>query len=258
MHHVDEPFSSFSGVLVNVADITEVRELERMKSDLIGTVSHELRLPLTTILGYSEMLSDMLDNEKAEFALEICSQATRLNSLIENFLDIAKIENNRDSVRKLPLDLILVLEDSINAVSPLASKKEIILQLDTPQKISPILGDEPLLLQAIVNLLDNAIKFSPSKTTVQVGLVEHAADISVTISDQGPGIAAEDMALIFEKFNRGSRNNSEDGFGLGLNLVQQVIVGHGGSIQVQPNIQQESAGTTFSITLPKNVDEIAD
>jgi len=254
MHHVDEPFSSFSGVLVNVADITEVRELERMKSDLIGTVSHELRLPLTTILGYSEMLSDMLDDETGEFALEICAQATRLNALIENFLDIAKIENNRDSVRKLPLDLIVVLEDSVNAVTPLAGKKNITLQLDTPQKISPILGDEPLLLQAIVNLLDNAIKFSPSDTTVAIDLIEGRRTMSLTITDQGPGIAEEDRILIFEKFNRGSRGNSEDGFGLGLNLVRQVITGHGGSVQVKPNDGQVGSGTTFSITLPKDIE----
>ena len=250
MHHVEEPFSSFSGVLVNIADITEVRELEQMKSDLIGTVSHELRLPLTTILGYSEMLTEMLDNEQGEYALEICSQATRLNSLIENFLDIAKIENNRNSVRKMPLNPVVVLEDSINAVTPLATKKDITLVLENPQKVSPILGDEPLLLQAIINLLDNAIKFSPAHTEVLLRLVEEPDRMVITITDHGPGIAEEDRAMIFEKFNRGSGENIEDGFGLGLNLVQQVIIGHGGTVRVERPDGQRS-GTTFLIILPK-------
>jgi signal transduction histidine kinase/CHASE2 domain-containing sensor protein len=253
MHHVDEPFSSFSGVLVNIADITEVRELERMKSDLIGTVSHELRLPLTTILGYSEMLTEMLDEEPGEFAKEICSQATRLNSLIENFLDIAKIENSINSVRKLPLNLIDVLEDSVNAVTPLALTKSIALHIDTPNKVSPILGDEPLLLQAIINLLDNAIKFSPRHTEVRLKLVEGVDRMVITVSDQGPGIAEEDRAMIFEKFNRGSGENIEDGFGLGLNLVQQVIVGHGGNIRVE-RPDEKAPGTTFSILLPKSLE----
>ncbi len=253
MHHVDEPFSSFSGVLVNIADITEVRELERMKSDLIGTVSHELRLPLTTILGYSEMLSEMLDSEQGEFAQEICSQATRLNSLIENFLDIAKIENNRNQVRKLPLNLVIVLEDSINAVTPAATTKDIHVHLDAPQKVGPIFGDEPLLLQAIINLLDNAIKFSPAHTEVQIQMFEDVDQMVVTITDEGPGIAEEDRALIFKKFNRGSGEHSVDGFGLGLNLVQQVIAGHGGTIRVERQ-NADTIGTTFSIFLPKPVE----
>lgn len=249
MHGVETAQSRFSGVLASVTDVTEIHELERMKSDLLGIVSHELKLPLTTILGYSEMLTDMLEDEPKQYAREISTQTKRLNQLIENFLDLARIESGQYTIRQIPFDLSVVILDAVNGVSHMADQKRITIDVDIPAKVTPIVGDEPLLLQAIINLLDNAVKFSPPSTSVRVKLIEGKDNFTLKITDQGPGIALKDQEAIFDKFNRGSNKATPQGFGLGLSLVKQVIDSHNGSITI---LSTPKNGTTFHIILPKS------
>lgn len=248
IHDVQTSHSYFSGILANITDVTSIHELEKMKSDLLGVVSHELKLPLTTILGYSEMLHDFLDGESKQFAKEIQIQSKRLNRLIENFLDLARIESGKYKIRRIPLDLAVVILDSINAVSPMADKKRITIFSEIPSKVTPFIGDEPLLLQMIVNLLDNGIKFSPSGSTVRITLVEEKDRFVLVLSDQGPGISLDDRARIFEKFNRGSEQKNKEGIGLGLSLVKEVIENHNGTISLTSSPVN---GTSFRILLPK-------
>jgi len=249
MHRVETVHSPFSGVLVSMIDITEIYELERMKSELLGVVSHELKLPLTTILGYSEMLSDSLDNEAKQYAQEISTEAKRLNQLIENFLDLAMIENGKYKNRQIPLDLTIVVLDAVNGVTHMADKKKTTIYIDIPSKVTPLVGDEPLLLQAIINVLDNAVKFSPPGSTIRVKLIEEKAVFVLEISDNGPGIAPKDHDTIFDKFNRGSNQDNREGFGLGLNLVKNVVENHEGTITI---LSPRRTGTTFRIILPKS------
>ena len=249
IHDVQTAHSSFAGILANITDVTEIHELEKMKSDLLGVVSHELKLPLTTILGYSEMLNDTLNGESKQFAKEIRTQAKRLNRLIENFLDLARIESGKYEIRRIPFDLAVVILDSINAVSPLADKKRITIFSEIPSKVTPLIGDEPLLLQVIINLLDNGIKFSPRGSTIRVTLVEEKDCFVLDISDQGRGISVEDQTRIFEKFNRGSDQADQIGVGLGLSLVREVIENHHGTIALTSS---SGGGTTFRTVLPKS------
>jgi len=239
----------FSGIIAVLTDVTELRELEKMKGEVLSVVSHELRLPLTTILGYSEILLAVLPEEHRRHAEEIYSQTQRLNRMVDNFLDISRIESGKYVVLSVPLDILAVAHDAIFAVEYAATEKEIAVDSHLPERCSPVYGDEPLLLQAIINLLENAIKFSPRHSRVNLTIREEKAHIAIEVADQGPGIHYDDRENIFGKFHRGQSTIREEGFGLGLSLVHQVVLGHGGTIELL-TFAPESA--RFLIRLPKN------
>jgi len=248
IHTVENQLSDFQGVLANFTDVTEIKELERLKGEVMNIVSHELKLPLTTILGYGEMLSATLKNEQKQYADEICSQSNRLGKMIEDFLDIARVESGKHNVNRYPLDLLTVVYDVESAIRHFAKTKEIELVVDVPQMVSPVMGDEPLLTQAVLNLLDNAIKFSPEKSRVSLTLTETEKYLSLTVADEGPGIPFEERKSIFDKFSRGKQQSKEKGFGLGLSFVQQVIDGHGGKVKVG---ETAGGGAEFTLILNK-------
>ncbi len=239
----------FDGVLAILTDVTEIKELERLKDKIVSIVSHELRLPLTVIRGYGEMLSESLKGEKKQYIDEICSQTERLNQLIEDFLDVARIEHNRQEIRRLPLDLLDLIQEAVNTVFIPAEQKSIELISELPFKTTPLLGDSSLLLQAVLNLLDNAIKFSPANTQITINLIEEVDKFTLCISDQGPGVPEESQKEIFDKFNRGQHTLIEDGFGLGLSFVKQVVEKHEGKLWLEP---ESGKGAIFCMTLAKN------
>ncbi|MDD2463161.1 MAG: CHASE2 domain-containing protein [Desulfobulbus sp.] len=239
--------TGFRGLLAIIQDITEIKELERVKDEVVAVVSHELKLPLTTILGYGEMLSDSLAGPQRLYAEEVCSQSRRLQQMIEDFLDIARLESGHKQVRRFPFPLGRMLEDGIAAVTPKAKGKIIRLNLQQPNRTTPFVGDESLLLQAVINLLDNAVKFSPPGTEVCLVLREEAETFHLEVSDQGPGIPAEERIRIFEKFQR-IETTGEQGFGLGLHLVKQIIHRHGGEIAI---VETKEGGARFELILPK-------
>ena len=239
----------FSGIIAILTDVTELRELEKMKSEVLSVVSHELRLPLTTILGYSEILLAVLPEEQRRHVQEIYSQTQRLNRMLDSFLDISRIESGKYVVLSVPLDILAVAHDAIFAVNYAAAEKGIAIESHLPDKCSPVYGDEPLLLQAIINLLENAIKFSPPLSPVTLTIREEKEHIAIEVADRGPGISYEDRDNIFSKFHRGANVSREEGFGLGLSLVSQAVFGHGGVIEL---LTFAPAGAHFLIRLPKN------
>jgi signal transduction histidine kinase/CHASE2 domain-containing sensor protein len=239
----------FSGILAILTDVTEIKELERLKDKIVSIVSHELKLPLTVIQGYGEMLSESLKDEQKQYIDEICSQTKRLNRLIEDFLDVARIEHNRQEIRRLPLDLPGLIQEAQNAVLVPAEKKSIELIAQLPFRATPLIGDSSLLLQAIINLLDNAIKFSPKETKITISLVEEIDQFRLCISDQGPGIPEESRNEIFDTFNRGQHTSTAKGFGLGLSFVKQVVLKHHGELWLE---SKTNKGSTFCFTLAKN------
>ena len=247
-HSLTPSDTGFRGLMTVLQDVTELKELERVKDEVVAVVSHELKLPLTTILGYGEILTDALSGDHQHYAHAICEQSRRLNRMIEDFLDIARLESGRQTIRRYPFPLNRMLDDAVSAVTPRCRKKSMTIVLNQPAKTSPYLGDEPLLLQAMINLMDNAIKFSPEQTCITVTLVEERSGFAIRVADQGPGIAPEDRSRIFNKFERGSQPGAERGFGLGLHLVKQIVTHHDGEIVVT----DETPGATFSIFLPKH------
>jgi len=238
----------FTGILALLTDVTEIRKLERLKDEVVSIVSHELKLPLTVIQGYGEMLSGALVGEEKLYAEKICEQSRRLNKLIVDFLDVTRLEHGRTELRRLPLDLLELIGEAIDLVAEPAVGKNIRINTDLPRRTSPILADATLLLQTLTNLLDNAIKFSPENSEVSVSLTEEPEQIRITIADQGPGIDDEQQQAIFEKFNRGKQVPGQEGFGLGLNFVHQVVRKHGGRITVESG---HGKGAAFILTLPK-------
>jgi signal transduction histidine kinase len=248
LHGVDNPVSGFHGILASFTDVTEIKELERLKGEVMNIVSHELKLPLTTILGFGEMLVATLDRDEKMYAEEICSQSRRLGKMIEDFLDIARVESGRYKINRYPLDMLSVIYDAISAVTHMANRKDIELEVNVPNKVTPIMGDEPLLTQAVLNLLDNAVKFSPKNSTVYFTLQEKEDQLRISIKDEGPGVTVSDRKRIFQKFSRGEIQPEEKGFGLGLSFVKQVVDGHGGSIEV---LSVSGRGAEFEMILPK-------
>ena len=249
-HRLQATDVPFSGTLAVFQDVTELKELERVKDEVVSIVSHELKLPLTTILGYGEMLAMTLDGAPRQYAGEICSQSRRLNRMIEDFLDIARLESGRQRVRRYPFPPGRMLEDAVAGVAPRSRAKEIDIVLEQPERTSPLIGDESLLLQAVLNLLDNGVKFSPAHTTITLRLVEEPEQFVITIADQGPGIPAAERQAVFDKFQRGTQTGGAEGFGLGLHLVRQIIGLHDGEIAAV----EAEAGACFRLTLPKRSD----
>ena len=244
---------TFHGILALLTDVTEIKKLERLKDEVVSIVSHELKLPLTVIQGYGEMLAGALAGDEKLYAEKICEQTFRLNKLIVDFLDITRLEHGRTELNKLPLDLIELSQETIALVQEPAAKKNIRIKEELPRQTSPILADATLLLQAMTNLLDNAIKFSPVNSRIVVKITEEPSQLCFSVSDQGPGITEESQKTIFKKFNRGKQAPGQEGFGLGLNFVYQVIRKHGGEIRVDSSPGQ---GAIFSVTLPKNSEQV--
>ncbi len=238
----------FDGVLALLTDVTEIKELEQLKDEIVSVVSHELKLPLTVILGYAEMLAGSLHGEERLYIDKISDQARRLNKLIEDFLDVTRLEHGSREIKQLPLDPIALINEATDLAGQVAAQKNITLKQILPRRATPLIGDASLLLQAITNLLDNAIKFSPERTEITIKLVEEPEQFVLCIADQGPGVPAESRNLIFQKFNRGKQEPGREGFGLGLNFVQQVIQKHGGKIWLEP---KTDSGATFCLMLPK-------
>ena len=247
LHRLVASDIGFSGNLALLQDITEIKELERVKDEVVSIVSHELKQPLTVILGYGQMLSEDLDGTGRGYAQKICSQAERLNRMIRDFLDIARLESGRQQVKRFPFPLKRMVAEALETIQTAAEKKSIQLIQDVPERSSPYSGDEALLVHAVINLLDNAVKFSDAGTTVQVSLREERERFVLQVADQGPGIPEAERQRIFDKFQRGSHTEKDEGFGLGLHLVHQIVEGHGGTIQALA----VPRGATFEISLPK-------
>jgi len=246
---VSDDTLGFTGILASFTDVTEIRELERLKSEVMNIVSHELKLPLTTIMGFAEMLSESLDGPEKEYAKQIQNQSSRLAKMIADFLDIARIESGKYLIHKYPFDLLAVVHDAASGVTHSATVKNIEIGYTLPQKVSPLLGDEALITQTVLNLLDNAVKFSPISAKVMLSVVELKDSIQLLVEDGGEGINDIEKPKVFEKFIRGPSQAKETGFGLGLSFVREVVEGHSGNISVKDSVL---GGAKFTITLPKS------
>ncbi len=246
-HEVEDAASGFKGVIASIIDVTGIRELEQRKGEVMHIISHELKLPLTEIMGYGDLLADTLTGEKKGYAEKVSDSARRLSGMITDFLDIARIESGKNMISRLPFDLIDVVNDAV-AVAAAVDVKGITIDTQLPAKVSPIVGDGALMTQVIINLLDNAMKFSPAGSIVCLELVEQETEFHLFVTDAGKGVADGDKEKIFKKFCRGADESEGTGFGLGLNFVLQVVTGHGGSVSVG---DADGGGAVFHLVLPR-------
>jgi signal transduction histidine kinase len=228
-------------------------ESNRLKSEFLANVSHELRTPLNSILGFAELLRDggaAVDPKALRYVQNIMASGKNLLDLINDLLDLAKIEAGRMEVRSEKLSLPDLFEGLASILKPLAEKKELALRT-SPARDVPIIETDPAKLQQILyNLMSNAIKFSPDKGNIELSAVREGEDrIRITVKDEGPGIADEKQLVIFEKFRQidGSHTREHSGTGLGLAISKELVGLLGGSIGVE---SVPGSGSTFWVVLP--------
>jgi signal transduction histidine kinase len=231
------------------------RELEvasQHKSEFLANMSHELRTPLNAIIGFSEVLTDRmfgeLNEKQDEYLKDIYASGTHLLSLINDILDLSKIEAGRMELELTDFHLPTALDNALTLVRERAGRRNITLQMSVDERLGEVRSDERKIRQVVLNLLSNAIKFTPEGGRIEVAAVPKDGSVEVSVSDTGVGIAPEDQEAIFEEFRRvGTAEKKAEGTGLGLTLCRKFIELHGGKIWVKSQI---GAGSTFTFTIP--------
>jgi two-component system phosphate regulon sensor histidine kinase PhoR len=242
------------GAVAVLHDITREKQIQQMKNDFVSHVSHELKTPLASIMAYSEMLSDGEANDeqtRKEFYSVIQNQAKRLNRLIEDILNVSRIESGLIKVNKEPVSLTMLIEEQLQMIKSYAEEKNIEIISQKPIVFDQVYADKDMISQVIVNLLSNAVKYTKPGGSVSIytEVDEIAGMAKVSITDTGVGIPQNELPHLFEKFYRVEANkNVAKGTGLGLNLVKQIIEKvHNGRVFVKSKVGE---GSTFSFELP--------
>ncbi|QPJ62348.1 MAG: PAS domain-containing protein [Candidatus Nitronauta litoralis] len=241
------------GAVFVLYDITRLRKLETMRRDFVANVSHELKTPITSIKGFVETLLDgALESpeDTRRFLGIVSKQAERLNAIIEDLLSLSRIEQDSETreIVKQDCQLREVLENAIGDCSPKANAKDIFLNLECDTKLRAKVNP-PLLEEAVVNLVDNAIKYSDSQKRVEIAAIRDNGEVVIQVKDQGRGIDTQHLPRLFERFYRvdKARSRQMGGTGLGLAIVKHITQAHGGSVDVESN---PGSGSIFSIHLP--------
>jgi signal transduction histidine kinase len=228
-------------------------ELDRLKDDFISTVTHELRTPLTSIRAFSEILladPNIAAAEREKFLGIITRETERLTRLINQVLDLAKIESGRAEWQVTRVDVRKVVAETLAGMSQVFKEKKVEVLTRFPEKVSPVDADLDRLIQVLLNLLSNALKFcARGKGRVEVTLSEADGVVRVDVRDNGPGIKREDQAVIFDKFRQAGDTLTEKppGTGLGLHISRQIVEHFGGRMWVE---SRAGKGACFSFTLP--------
>lgn len=239
---------------IRVRDVTQMKEFEQLKSDMISLMSHELRTPLTSINGFAELLvmDDKIPEESREFLQIITNESQRMSRMIDTFLSVTQLERaDKKEVTKTALRLDEVAREVLSTVQTVAKKKRIRLIEQPNEHIPPVAADKSLITQVLTRLLENAIKYSPERTAVTVSTLLEADAVRVVVEDRGYGVPAESIDRIWEKFYRVARDGQEkdeESTGLGLAFVKEVVEQHGGSVAVESEVGR---GSKFSFALPR-------
>ncbi|EDJ0214207.1 PAS domain-containing sensor histidine kinase [Listeria monocytogenes] len=243
-----------TGIILLLHDITQIRHLENVRSEFVTNVSHELKTPVTALKGFAETLLDgaMYDEVLLKkFLTIIKEESDRLHRLIMDILALSRIEQNPVAENVELVDVDEVIEQSARTIFEMATEKNI--RVTIPEKTSAsvmIESDRDKLQQIIINLLSNAINYTPVDGKVEVKLIEQEAEVIIEVTDNGIGIPAKDIDRVFERFYRvdKARSRHSGGTGLGLSIVKHLVENCGGRIEVE---SQEEVGSTFRVTLPK-------
>ncbi len=232
------------------------RQLEtasQHKSEFLANMSHELRTPLNAIIGFSEVLLERMFGEvnekQADYLQDILSSGRHLLSLINDILDLSKVEAGRMELALAPLHLPEAIENAVTLVRERAARHGIALALEIDPRLRELVGDERKVKQALLNLLSNAVKFTPEGGRIRLKAVLADGAVEISVSDTGIGIAPEDRETIFEEFRQVGRDSTrkQEGTGLGLTLTKKFVEMHGGRIWVESEVGR---GSTFTFTLP--------
>jgi PAS domain S-box-containing protein len=233
-----------------------LRAADQLKSEFVSSVSHELRTPLTSVLGYTEILgdeyADALGRSGAEIIGRIDSNGRRLLDLVDDLLTLSRIESDTFSIANESFDLRAAVRGAVAVVGPIAVAGDICLRCDVPDEPTPLEGDQVEIERVLINLLTNAVKFTPAGGTIDLSVDVQGPDaIVVEVADSGVGIPAPDLEHVFTRFHRGANVVSSvvPGTGLGLAIVTAIVDRHGGEVGVESELDR---GTTFTVTLPRH------
>jgi PAS domain S-box-containing protein len=242
-----------AGAVVAFQDISRLREVDRMKSEFVSIVSHELRTPLTSIRGSVQLVLDdpnaVADPEHKQLLQIALNNCERLVRIINDILDVAKIESGNITLHRKPVNVADIVRQSIQVVEGPARAAQVAIDARLPARLRPVMVDPDRIVQALVNLLSNAVKFAPQGSTISITAAGTENTITLAVSDQGEGIAPENLHRLFQKFQQvdSSSSRRKGGTGLGLAITKALVEQHGGRIFVDSEVTK---GTRFSFTLP--------
>jgi signal transduction histidine kinase len=234
-----------------IRDITERKELDSLRNDLTAMIYHDLRSPLANIVSSLDVLYSMVpenDREIVESILKIAENSTdRIQRLVSSLLDVSRLESGQPVADQDVVDTMELIRSATRDVTPVTSGRHQLLIFDLPDKVSPIWVDEDMARRVLINLMENASKFSSSGSKVEIGAREEDSMIHFWVKDNGPGIPAAEKDHIFDKFTRLHGSNRPGGLGIGLAFCRLAVLGHGGRIWVESEVGK---GAEFHFTFP--------
>jgi two-component system phosphate regulon sensor histidine kinase PhoR len=241
-----------TGALVLFHDITELKKMDQVRRDFVANVSHELRTPLSILRGYIETLLDSpTPREELTRILRVMERhSDRLELLVEDLLTLAQLESGNPNLQMETVDLSSFLPEMVRDWEKKLTRKQLKIIVDLPTELSPISVDRTRLQEALYNLLDNAVKYSREHGEIRVSARRREGELELAVSDDGIGIAKEDLPRIFERFYRADKARSPDkvsGTGLGLAIVKHIAQLHGGRVEAESEFDK---GTTIRVVLP--------
>lgn len=237
-------------ILLLVDDRTEITRTEAMRNDFVANVSHELKTPVGAISLLSEAIEDAADDPVAvrRFSTRMHKESARLGALVQDIIELSRLQSSDVIVHGEPVQVQQVVNEAVDRNKLLAEERNISISLGG-QIEQPVHGEADLLMTAVRNLIDNAIRYSPDNSAVGVGLRQRDGYAQISVTDQGPGITADEQERIFERFYRvdSARSRQTGGTGLGLSIVKHIVANHGGEISLW---SQEGQGSTFTLRIP--------
>jgi two-component system, OmpR family, phosphate regulon sensor histidine kinase PhoR len=242
-----------TGALVLFHDITELKKMDHVRRDFVANVSHELRTPLSILRGYIETLLDNPKTPREELTriLRVMERhSDRLELLVEDLLTLAQLESGNPNLQMEKVDLSSFLPEMVRDWEKKVTSKQLNIIVDLPTGLPPIFADRTRLQEALYNLLDNAVKYSREHGEIRLSVRQRDGEIELAVSDDGIGIATEDLPRIFERFYRADKARSADkvrGTGLGLAIVKHIAQLHGGRVEAESELEK---GTTIRVVLP--------
>jgi two-component system phosphate regulon sensor histidine kinase PhoR len=243
-----EPMPESEELLLVLLDTTDIRRLDSIKRDFVANASHELRTPLTSIKGFLEMLGGKLGQEQTRWLAAIQRNVERMAAIVEDLLSLSRLEAQGAELALEPVDLKRIVNEVTGMFAGAIESKGLRLQVSLPEDLPPLMADPFLLEQMLVNLVDNALKYT-EKGEIRVSCALQGGRVLLEVADTGIGIAAEHLPRIFERFYvvDKSRSRGGGGTGLGLSIVKHIVQQHGGTIEVRSDL---GTGTTFTVSLP--------
>jgi PAS domain S-box-containing protein len=234
-------------------DISERKALDDLRNDLMSMVYHDLRAPLANVISSLDLLSGLINDEDDEDVQSILGVAfhstTRIERMINTLLDINRLESGQEIVTRRAIEIAGLVNDAVNEVEQVAESRnqKIHIQLPEAEKLAPVWIDEEMILRVLINLLENAAKFSPPEGQITINAQAEDAWVKVFVKDRGPAIPVSEQERIFNKFTRLHGKDKRSGLGIGLAFCRLAVEGHGGRIWVE---SESDMGNTFSFTLP--------